>query len=53
MSQEQHKQTRLKRNQSLNGEMKITLRKNTLSYRIQRKSIIFEYTTNSVKIFEI
>lgn len=53
MFQEQHKQTRLKNNQSLKGEMKITPKENTLSYRVQRKTIIFEYTTNCVNIFEI
>ena len=53
MFQEQHKQTRLKKNQSLKGEMKITPGENILSYRLQRKTINFEYTTNSVKIFEI
>jgi len=51
--QEQHKQTRLKPNQSLKGEKQITPQENTLSYRVQRKTINFEYTTNSVKIFEI
>jgi len=51
--QEQHKQTRLKPNQALKGETQITQRKSTLSYELQRKSIIFEYTTNSVNIFEI
>jgi len=51
--QEQHKQTRLKQFQSLKGEIPITQRKSTLSYRLQRKTIIFEYTTNSVNIFEI
>ena len=53
MFQEQHKQTRLKQDRSLKGELQITPRENTLSYRVQRKTIIFEYTTNSVKIFEI
>lgn len=53
MFQEQHKQTRLKQDRPLKGELQITQRKNTLSYWIQRKSIIFEYTTNSVNMFEI
>lgn len=49
MFQEQHKQTRLKQNRSLKGELEITIRKNILSFQLQRKTINFEYTTNCVK----